>query len=61
MLPHRHKYMLVNTKKEFEPVDPEEVQGISDLYRMVDYAIMVCYCTDVIKKVIRYSDEKDLL
>ena len=47
---HFHKHYLVNTKFEFEPLDPEE-HG-EDAYRRVEYAVMMCNspCNNV-KKV----------
>lgn len=45
---HKHRYYFQTTKKEFLPVDPEK-HNEEDLYKMVEFAILMCNCTDVIK------------
>ena len=47
-----HKYFMFSTKSEFEPViDSDELlKPDQQLYRRVEYAILNCNCTSVIKK-----------
>lgn len=51
---HRHKHYLADTKIVFEPVDPEKF-GEEDLYKRVEYAVLMCNspCNDVKKVEIR--------
>lgn len=47
-----HKYFVYSTKTDFEPVTDPEICDLSDtqLYKRVEYAILNCNCTSVIRK-----------
>ena len=51
---HVHKYYFSDNKIVFEPIDPEKF-GEEDLYKRVEYAILMCNspCNDVKKVEIR--------
>jgi len=55
---HDHRwYMQPQTKKEFEPVDTQPIDAVTQLYELVEYAYLVCTgCPDgptVIKTIVR--------
>jgi len=55
--PHRHNWVMVQTKNAFEPMQPGEnkeqqvyfTNHGEPLYRMVEYAYLACTCGAVIK------------
>lgn len=51
---HVHKHYFVTQKTEFEAIDPEKF-GEEDLYRKIDYAVLMCNspCNDVKKVIIK--------
>lgn len=51
---HVHKHYFISNKTEFEAVDPEKY-GEEDLYKKVDYVLLMCNspCNDVKKVVVR--------
>lgn len=56
---HDHRWFVTTTKKEFEPVDPNLVDGRLDFYVMVEYAYLMCACTTVKKVVVKSDMEVD--
>lgn len=44
---HSHNHRFQTTKKEFIPLDPEKYG--EDIYKMIEYAILLCVCKDVVK------------
>ena len=55
---HQHKFYFVTTKKEFEPLNPEKYQE-EDLYKMVEYAVLMCNSPcNAVKKVIVKKEVK---
>jgi hypothetical protein len=51
---HVHRHYMTDTKVMFEPVSPEKY-GEEDLYKRVEYAILMCNspCNDVKKVTVK--------
>lgn len=55
---HEHRWFLTTTKNAFEPVpqfkpDGEPVETADMLYRIVEYAYLICNCGDIKKEPVQ--------
>ena len=50
--PHDHRWHLAQVKKDFELVDP-----LQQLYKMVEYAYLICNCGELNKKPVKLKEQ----